>query len=255
MSIFNALILGIVEGITEFLPISSTAHLILTARLLYIPTSSFLKTFEIAIQLGAIAAVAILYWKTFLYRWDINKKIIAAFLPTAILGYFLYSVFKSLLEGYAVVLWALLLGGIFLILFEWKHREKESNIDEISKISFKQAILIGIFQAVSIIPGVSRAAATIIAGMFLGLKRKTAVEFSFLLALPTMVAATGYDLFKNAGEFSQDQFAVLGTGFIISAVTALLAISFLLRFVKKHDFKPFGFYRIALVVALLLLMV
>lgn len=246
MTIFESIILGIVEGLTEFLPISSTAHLVLTARLLNLASSDFLKTFEISIQLGAISAVAILYWKTLIRRWDVNKRIFSAFLPTALLGFLLYPVFRTLLEGPGIILWALLAGGVFLIWFEKKYQEKETTADDLSKISYQQAVLIGIFQVVSIIPGVSRAAASIISGMILGLKRKTAVEFSFLLALPTMAAATGYDLLKNAASFSGDQFLTLAVGFAASAITALLAMSFLIRFIKSYSFRFFGVYRIVI---------
>lgn len=247
MTIFESIILGIVEGLTEFLPISSTAHLVLTARLLNLASTDFLKTFEIAVQLGAISAVAILYWKTLIKRWDVNKRIFMAFLPTALLGFLLYPVFRTLLEGYGIILWALLAGGVFLIWFEKKYQEKGTAVEDLSQISYRQALLIGIFQALSIIPGVSRAAASIISGMALGLKRKTAVEFSFLLALPTMAAATGYDFLKNAGSFSSNQFLTLAIGFTVSAITALLAMSFLLHFIKHHSFTSFGVYRIALV--------
>ncbi len=247
MTIFQSIILGVVEGLTEFLPVSSTAHLILTSRLLGLALTDFLKTFEISVQVGAISAVAILYWKTLVQRWDINIKIAVAFLPSALIGFLLYPVFRTLLEGYAIILWALLAGGVFLLWFEKQYEEGATVADNLSKISYRQAILIGVFQTVSIIPGVSRAAASIISGMVLGLKRKTAVEFSFLLALPTMAAATGYDLFKNAERFSSAQFSTLGVGFIVSALTALLAMSILIRFIKNHTFRSFGFYRIALV--------
>lgn len=247
MTIWQSIILGAVEGLTEFLPISSTAHLILTSRLLGMATTDFLKTFEIAIQLGAIAAVAILYGRTFLQYWDINKKIITAFLPTALLGFLLYPVFIALLEGYAFVLGALFLGGIFLIVFEWRYKEKETAKEDLAQISYRQALGIGILQTVSIIPGVSRAAATMIGGLVFGLRRRAAVEFSFLLALPTMVAATGYDLLKNAGNLSSGQLVTLGVGFVVSAMTALLTMTLLLRFVKNNTLKSFGVYRMALV--------
>lgn len=246
MTIFESIILGMVEGLTEFLPVSSTAHLILTSRLLHLASTDFLKTFEISIQLGAITAVAILYGKTLLKHWDVNKRIFMAFLPTALLGFLLYPVFRTLLEGYGIILWALLAGGIFLIWFEKKYREKESAADDLSQISYRQAVLIGIFQVVSIIPGVSRAAASIVSGMILGLKRKTAVEFSFLLALPTMAAATGYDLLKNAASFSGGQFLTLAIGFVVSTIAALLAMSFLIRFIKNYSFRFFGVYRIVI---------
>lgn len=250
MSIIQALILGIVEGISEFLPISSTGHLMLTARYLGISQTEFVKSFEIAIQLGAILAVAVLYWKTLIKGGDIYLKLLAAFLPTAVIGAILYKVVKGfLLNSNTVVLWALFLGGIALIVFELIHREKESAAAELSEISYPQAVLIGIFQSLAIVPGVSRAAATIVGGLIVGLKRRTIVEFSFLLAIPTMAAAVALDLFKSANTFDRGQFLVLSIGFLVSFAVAMLAIRFLLVFIKKHTFIPFGIYRILLAAA------
>lgn len=250
MDLVHAVIFGIVEGITEFLPISSTGHLMLTARYIGIAQTEFVKSFEIVIQFGAILAVAVLYWKTLFKGWDIWRKILAAFLPTAVIGALLYKVVKRfLLDSNTVVLWALFLGGIGIIIFECFHREKENAIATVSEISYSQALLIGLFQSIAIIPGVSRAAATIIGGLILGLKRKTIVEFSFLLAIPTMCAAMTLDLVKSAHGFSSDQFLVLAVGLVVSFAVALMAIRFLLVFIKKHTFIPFGIYRILLSVA------
>ncbi len=250
MDIIQAVIFGIVEGISEFLPISSTGHLMLTARFLGIPQTEFVKSFEIAIQLGAILAVVVLYWKTLIKGGNIYWKLLAAFLPTAIIGGLLYKVVKHFLLGSStVVLWSLFLGGIALIIFEWLHREKESAAAELSQISYSQALLIGLFQSLAIVPGVSRAAATIVGGLIVGLKRKTIVEFSFLLAIPTMAAAVALDLLKSARTFNNGQFLVLIVGFIVSFIVALLAIKFLLAFIKRHTFIPFGIYRILLAAA------
>lgn len=250
MNLFHAVILGIVEGVSEFLPISSTGHLILTAQILRIPQTDFVKSFEIAIQLGAIFSVVVLYFKSLLMDWRTIKKIFAAFLPTAVIGFVLYKVVKRYLLGNAqVVLWSLLAGGIFLIIFELFHREKEDARGDIASMSYGQAVLIGVFQAVAIIPGVSRSAATIIGGLLLGLKRKTIVEFSFLLAAPTMLAAAALDLAKNACTFSAGQAVFLLAGFVTSFIVALLAVKFLLAFIQKHSFIAFGVYRIALALA------
>lgn len=250
MNLFHAVILGIVEGVSEFLPISSTGHLILTAQILRIPQTDFVKSFEIAIQLGAIFSVVVLYFKSLLMDWRTIKKIFAAFLPTAVIGFVLYKVVKRYLLGNAqVVLWSLLAGGIFLIIFELFHREKEDARGDIASMSYGQAVLIGVFQAVAIIPGVSRSAATIIGGLLLGLKRKTIVEFSFLLAAPTMLAAAALDLAKNARAFSAGQAVFLLAGFVTSFIVALLAVKFLLAFIQKHSFIAFGVYRIALALA------
>ncbi len=247
MNLFHAVIFGIVEGVTEFLPISSTGHLMLTARLLNLSQTDFLKSFEIAIQLGAILSVVVLYWRMFLVNRDIIKKVLAAFIPTAIVGFGLFEVIKRVLLGSeSVVLWALFLGGIFIIIFDLLHREKKGAAEDISAISYKQAITIGLFQSIAVIPGVSRAAATIIGGLILGVKRRAIVEFSFLLAIPTMLAATALDLLKNKDAFSMDQLAFLSVGFITSFFVALLSIKLLLYFIKRHSFVSFGIYRVVL---------
>jgi undecaprenyl-diphosphatase len=249
MSYLHAIIIAIVEGITEFLPISSTGHMILTADLLALPHSDFLSTFTISIQLGAILAVVFLYWKKLFTGIEIWKKIIIAFLPSAILGFTFYPFIKQMLAGNAVVLRSLFFGGIALIIFEFYHKEKAGDVDEIEKISYAQAVKIGLFQCIAMIPGISRSAATIVGGLTQGLKRQTIVEFSFLLAIPTMSAATGYDLLKNASAFTFDQFGLLIIGFIVAFFVAILSIKFLLALVKKYTFVGFGVYRI--VVALL----
>jgi undecaprenyl-diphosphatase len=275
MDVLNAVIFGIVEGVTEFLPISSTGHLMLTAHYLGIAQTEFVKSFEITIQSGAILAVAVLYWKILIKRLDIWKKIITAFLPTAVIGAVMYKFIKQfLLNSTGVVILSLFLGGVVLIFFEYFHgmrkyktlsqplklhqgspesrlwrdevscRKNEETAGELFQISYRQALLIGLFQSIAVVPGVSRAAATIVGGLLLGLKRRTIVEFSFLLAIPTMLSAMGFDLIKSAYTFNHEQFSVLAIGFIISFVVALLAIRFLLVFIKKHTFVPFGIYRI-----------
>lgn len=238
--------MGIVEGVTEFLPISSTGHLILAGELLKIAQSNFTKSFEIIIQLGAIFSVVVLYWKSFLHIENL-KKLVIAFVPTGIIGLTLYKVVKTWLIGnQSVVLWALLLGGAALIVFEFWHKESEEAADDMAHVSYKQSLCIGLCQSIAIIPGVSRSAATIVGGLLAGLTRRTIVEFSFLLAVPTMLAASGLDLLKNADSFSKDQLGVLAVGFIVSFVTAMVSIKFLLSFIKKHNFVPFGIYRILL---------
>ena len=249
MDIGMALILGIVEGFTEFLPISSTGHLILTGKLFGLVETDFIKSFEIAIQLGAILSVIVLYWRTFLVDIEVIKKISVAFLPTGIIGFVLYKLIKTFLLGSSwVVLWSLLIGGIVIIFFEMLHKEKEDTTEELTEVTYQQSFLIGVFQSLAVIPGVSRSAATIIGGLILGLKRKTIVEFSFLLAVPTMFAATVYDLYKNGSSFSFAQFNLLAIGFLTAFIIALLSIKFLVRFIQTHTFISFGIYRIALVI-------
>lgn len=245
MDLLQAVVFGIVEGITEFLPVSSTGHLMLTARLLGLPQTEFLKTFEIVIQLGAILSIIILYWKTILVRFEVIKRILIAFLPTAILGFVFYRFIKHFLMGSTrVVLWSLFVGGLCLIIFEIIHRGKGQVIEDVSTIPYTTALFIGLFQSIAMIPGVSRSAATIVGGLILGLKRKTIVEFSFLLAVPTMLAATLFDLTKNIEKFSMMQINFLSMGFVFSFIFALLSVKFLLNFVRKHSFISFGIYRI-----------
>jgi len=234
-----------VEGISEFLPISSTGHLILASHLLHLKQTDFQKSFEIAIQLGAILSVVVLYWRALLVNFEILKRVITAFIPTAVLGLIFYKIVKRVLLGSnTVVLYSLLIGGIFLIVFELWHREKESATEELPAISYSKAFVIGLCQAVAMIPGVSRSAATIIGGLILGIKRKTIVEFSFLLSVPTMAAATGLDLMKSEGHFSPEEFYLLLLGFISSFVVALVSIKWLIHFIKTHTFISFGIYRI-----------
>ncbi|MSR85417.1 undecaprenyl-diphosphate phosphatase [Candidatus Uhrbacteria bacterium] len=247
----SALLLGIVEGFTEFLPISSTAHLSLVSNLLHLEQTNFLKTFEIAIQSGAILAVLILYWKKFL-DWQVLKRIIIAFIPTGILGLLFYKLIKTYLIGNTTVnLSALAIGGLLLILFEKWHQEKTGE-QTVTSITHKQALAIGLFQSIAMIPGVSRSAATILGGMLIGIKRETIVEFSFLLAVPTMLAATGLDLIKNLDKFSSPQFNLLAIGLIASFLMAMISIKFLLLSIRRHPFTGFGVYRIALVILLLM---
>jgi undecaprenyl-diphosphatase len=252
MDFLHAIIFGVVEGITEFLPISSTGHLMLTAQVLGLSQTEFIKTFEIAIQLGAILSVVVLYWRSLFVNMEIAKRVVAAFLPTAVLGLLLYKIIKKyLLASTTVVLWSLLLGGICLIIFELIHRQKEETVDDLASIPYASCVLIGLFQSISMIPGVSRAAATIVGGLVLGLNRKTIVEFSFLLAVPTMLAATCLDLYKNAGSFSGEQMGFLAVGFVVSFVAALAAVKFLLNYIKHHTFIPFGVYRVCIVLLFL----
>jgi len=245
MDFIKALIFGIIEGITEFLPISSTGHLMLAAKIMGLSQTEFLKTFEIVIQFGAILSVIVLYWRSILINFDVIKRVIIAFLPTAILGLIFYKIIKQyLMKSEQVVLWSMLIGGICLIIFELFHKEKKDAIEDITSIPIRTLIVIGLFQSIAMIPGVSRSAATIIGGLILGLKRKTIVEFSFLLAIPTMLAATLLDLAKNIHAFSISQINFLSAGFIFSFIFALLSVKFLLNFIKGHTFISFGIYRI-----------
>lgn len=269
MDIWHSIILSIVEGISEFLPISSTGHMILAADLLKIPETEFVKSFEIIIQLGAILAVVSLYLKVLLTNRKLLAKLVVAFVPTAVVGLVLYKFIKQFLLGNtAVVLWSLFIGGIILIVWEkYYYRGKHENTPftkggkgdlgskNIGDLSYKKALVIGLFQSVSVIPGVSRAAATIVGAMSMGLNRKAAVEFSFLLAVPTMAAATGLDLVKSSFHFSSSEWGMLAVGLVGAFVTAMLTVKFFVRFVEKHTFVPFGVYRIVLALIFWLLII
>ncbi len=245
---FHAIILGLVEGITEFLPVSSTGHMILTAKLLNITSNDFVKSFQIFIQLGAILAVFVLYWKKLLLNTQIVKRVLVAFIPTAIIGLLVYTLVKKYLLGNSwVVVWALLIGGIVLIAFELSHKKRiseQQTINELESISYKQAFVIGLFQSVAVIPGVSRSAATIVGGLLMGISRTAIVEFSFMLAIPTMAAAVGLDLLKTGFSFTPHEVGLLGIGFVTAFISALFAVKFLLRFIQRNTFIPFGIYRI-----------
>jgi undecaprenyl-diphosphatase len=248
MSLLHAIIIGIVEGITEFLPVSSTAHMILTARLLGLAESEFVKSFEIIIQLGAILAVVALYWRRLFVR-DVFLKTAVAFVPTGIVGLTVYRMVKQYLLGnVTVVLLALALGGVALLLFERFAASADEGEADFSRLTYRHAVLVGLFQTLAMIPGVSRSAATIVGGALVGVPKRTIVEFSFLLAIPTMTAATGLELVKGYEGLS-GHFDVLAVGFVVSFVTALVAIKSFLGYVRRRSFAVFGWYRIALAAA------
>lgn len=246
MTLIHAVILSIIEGITEFLPISSTGHLILAGKLLGIPSTEFAKSFEIFIQLGAIFAVVTLYLTRIMGKPALIRPIIIAFIPTGIIGFVLYKLIKTYLLGNdMVVVISLASIGLGLILLEkyWtSHPPKATK--SIETLSMRELITIGIFQSFSVVPGVSRAAATIVGGMTNNLSRSDAVEFSFLLAVPTMAAATGLDLLKSGHSFSRPELTLLLVGFFVSWIVAAIVIRAFLQFVKTGTFTGFGIYRI-----------
>ncbi|MEZ4814654.1 MAG: undecaprenyl-diphosphate phosphatase [Bdellovibrionota bacterium] len=261
MNIFDASILGIVEGITEYLPISSTGHLILTSKLLGIGEDDATKVFNIAVQLGAIFAVVILYWDYFLAKIKglVNKEKLAvrfflnlfvAFLPVAVVGLLFASWIKRVLFSPMWVLAALVVGGLIMILVEkWiKHQHKKPK--EIDALTYKDALIVGLCQIASLWPGFSRSMSTILGGRFAGLDAKASTEFSFFLAVPTLGAATCYEMFKalRAGDavFDSQWWTALGVGLFISFVTAFIVIKVFLVFLRKYPLSVFGYYRIAL---------
>ena len=243
MSLFHAVILAIIEGLTEFLPVSSTGHMILASSLLKIQNEEFVKTYEIVIQLGAILAVLALYYKRFLVGIDIYLKLFVAFIPTAIIGFFAY---KTYLFNPLTVSLALIIGGIILIILDRWTNKKESEYKEIQNVSYSQAFKIGLFQCLSMIPGTSRAAATIFGGIYAGFNRKQAAEFSFLLAIPTMFAATGLDLIKSKDALQSSDATILIVGSVVAFAFAIIAVKGFIAFITKYGFKHFGIYRIVL---------
>jgi undecaprenyl-diphosphatase len=252
MDLIPAVILSIVEGITEFLPISSTGHLILTSQLLSLPQTEYLKTFEIAIQLGAILAVVVLFWKRLLTDKKSLLRVGWVFLPTAILGFILYKIIKAYLLGNVmVVIASLFFGGLAIIAIE-RHFQGRTGTRVIHQLTLRESLLLGVVQTLSVIPGVSRSATTIFGGMYLGLSREAATELSFLVAIPVMAAATGYDLLKSIDTFASSQLLALGFGIAVSFVVALLTVKWLMQYVKHHNFIYFGVYR--MIVALLFLL-
>ena len=251
MDLIQSIALGVIEGISEFLPISSTGHLILAANLLGIPQTEFVKTFEIAIQSGAIFAVIFLYRKKLLSDFELLKRIAIGFIPTAVIGYILYNVIKQYLIGNSeVVLISLFVGGVVLILVElfFKNRtnHKSSIINNKSDLTYEKSFVIGLFQSLAVVPGVSRSASSIIGAMLIGIDRKTATEFSFLLAIPTMFAATALDLKETGFNINSNQWMALGIRFIVSFFVAMAAIKWLVKYVQTNTFIPFGIYRIVL---------
>src|SRR3989344_1623482 len=246
MDIIQTVVLAIVEGLTEFLPISSTGHLILASDLLNIEQTDFVKSFEIYIQLGAILSVLFLYLGK-LKKKEVILPALTAFLPTAYMGFLLYGTVKNFLLGNTLItLAALFWGGVLIILIEYFYKEREHHVSEIEKISLKNSFIIGLFQSVSLVPGVSRAAATIIGARLMGVRRKTAAEFSFILALPTMLSASILDLIKSDLAFTTNETLLIILGFVSSFVVATLAIKFFVDYIQNHTFIIFGIYRIIL---------
>lgn len=244
MTLFDSIIIAIVEGLTEFLPVSSTGHMILTSYLLGLSNTEFLKTFQISIQIGAILAIVFLYARRFLTSLEIYKKLIVAFLPAAFIGFLAHDFIKTYLFSPLVVSISLILGGIILIIVDKKVVSKISHYQEAENIPLKNAFYIGLFQCIAMIPGVSRAAATIIGGVFNGLNKKQAMEFSFLLAVPTMVAATGYDLLKTPLAFTTHELTLLAVALVTAFIFAWVAVKLFVAIVEKYGFTWFGWYRI-----------
>jgi undecaprenyl-diphosphatase len=252
MTYFDTIIIGIIEGVTEFLPISSTGHMILASAILKLQNPEFIKTFEISIQIGAILAIVFLYARRFISNIMLYKKLAAAFIPTMIIGFLFYKIIKNYLFNPVVVSVALVIGGIILILLDKWLVSTAKQHSELEEIPYRNAFFIGLWQSISVIPGVSRAAATIIGGVFNGYNKKQATEFSFLLAVPTMCAATGYDLLKTPAQLAGPEWILLGLGGAIAFISAWIAVKLFVWFVEAYGFAFFGYYRIVLGIVFLL---
>jgi undecaprenyl-diphosphatase len=255
MTYIQALILAIIEGITEFLPISSTGHMIIASSFMGIAEDDFTKLFTIIIQLGAILSVVVLYFKRFFQTLDFYYKIVTAFVPAVVLGLIFSKKIDALLENPITVAVSLLIGGIILLkVDDWFNNNDESQTT--TEISYLTAFKIGLFQCIAMIPGVSRSGASIVGGMSQKLSRKTAAEFSFFLAVPTMFGATAkkcYDYYKDGLVLSSEQVNLLVLGNIVAFIVALLAIKSFIGFLTKYGFKSFGIYRISVGIALLII--
>jgi undecaprenyl-diphosphatase len=255
MDLWTIIILGIVEGVTEFLPVSSTGHLILASALLGYD-AEYWAVFNVVIQLGAILAVVVLYWRTFwavlmgLLRWDpasvrFVRNILVAFLPSAVIGLALHKQIEAMLGSAAIVAWALIAGGLAILAIE--RLVKKTDLTGVSELPLKTVIGIGFIQCLSMIPGISRSGATILGALSLGVERRTAAEFSFFLAVPTMLGASTLELVKNRHELLSGTGVGLGAiaiGFVVSFVVAVIVIKGFVHFISRHGFGPFAWYRI-----------
>ena len=255
MSIFQTIILGIVEGITEFLPVSSTGHMIIAQKILAIESTEFVKAFTVNIQFGAILSVVVLYWKRFFQTFDFYWKLLIAVIPALVLGFLFSEKIDMLLENVTVVAIMLVLGGVLMLFVDkWFNKTNEDQT-----MDWKRSLKIGFYQCIAMIPGVSRSMATIVGGMSTKLTRKNAAEFSFFLAVPTMAAASGYKLLKlfmdPAGKsMLSENLVTLLIGNLVAFVVAMAAIKFFIAFLTKYGFKAFGYYRIVVGVAILILL-
>ena len=272
MNLFQVIVIAIVEGLTEFLPVSSTGHMIIAQNVLGVESTEFVKAFTFIIQFGAILSVVVLYWKRFfhlnhdplpdgtpalkrfIHKYDFYWKLLVAFIPAAVLGLLFSDMIDAMLESVMVVAVMLVVGGVFMLFCD----KLFGNGSEKTKMTERRAFMVGLFQCISMIPGVSRSMATIVGGMSQKLTRKAAAEFSFFLAVPTMFAATVYKMFKllrdGGTEIIMDNMGALVVGNVVAFVVAMLAIKFFINYVTKYGFKAFGWYRIivgAIILALL----
>ena len=244
MTIFDSIILGIVEGLTEFLPVSSTAHLVLTGDLLGIEQNSFTTAYEIIIQIAPIFSVMFIYYERLFQSISLWLKLFIAFIPTGLVGLLFHKQIEAMFSANSTVA-LMIVTGVAFILIEYFYKEKTHTVSDLEKVSVKQSVYIGLFQVLSLIPGISRSGTTILGAMLVGLKREVAMSFSFLLAIPTMGAASGYMLLKEYNALSMDHFWLLAVGFVVSFLTGWVAVKGFLAIVSRYNFMPFGIYLIA----------
>ena len=253
MDIFQAIIIGIIEGFTEFLPISSTGHMIVASEFMGLSQDSLTTAYEVIIQFAAILAVMLIYKEKITFKKvDLWVKLLVAFLPIAIVGFIFKDQIKTLFNVETVA-WMFIIGGIIFLVVEYFYEEKEYHVSEVEDVTMMQAFWVGIAQIFSLIPGSSRAGATIIGGLLTGLDRKTSMEFSFLLAIPVMVAVSGYDLLKHYKDFADANWVAFGIGFVTAFIVAYITIKLFLVFIQRFTFVAFGIYRIIFGVLLLML--
>ncbi len=257
MNLLHAIILAIIEGLTEFLPVSSTGHMVIGSTLMGIQSQPFVKVFTVAIQFGAILSVLVLYWRRFFQNFNFYIRLAVAFLPAAVFGLFLKKYIDQMLENIVVVAVALIAGGIVFLFLDGYFAKRARYNTSVEDVTLPKALNIGLFQVISMIPGVSRSAATIIGGLTQGLSPKTAAEFSFFLAVPTMFAATCKSLWdyvsEENGTFTSNDLMLLAVGNVVAFLVAMVAIRSFINFLTKHGFKVFGYYRIAVGLILLAL--
>lgn len=259
MDVITIILLGIVEGLTEFLPVSSTFHLLWTSRILGIPETELVKLFTVFIQSGAILAVVLLYWKEVLTNWKLILKLIASFIPTAAIGFLMYDVIKNIFfeSRLGTTFVFIAVGGVFLLIEYLISKKIIVATDDIKKLNYKQAIVIGAFQALAIIPGVSRAGAVLIGMMLLGFKRSESAKYSFMLSVPTIMAASLFDFIemRDVVFAHQENIWILAGGSIVAFVSALVGVKWLIKYLQNHSLALFGWYRILLGIILVLVTV
>jgi len=253
LDIFQAIIIGIIEGFTEFLPISSTGHMIVASQFMGLPQDAAMKAYEVIIQFAAILAVMLIYKEKITFKQiDLWMKLIAAFLPLAVMGFIFKDQIKALFSV-EIVAWMFIIGGIIFLIIEYFYKEQPHHIRNVEETSYAQALWIGFAQLFSFIPGTSRSGATIIGGMLAGLDRKASSDFSFLLAIPVMSIVALYDLIKHYEQFTGINYSAFAIGFIVAFVVAYITVKLFLHFIQKFSFVPFGIYRIIFGIILLII--